>query len=47
MIIGEAVNKALTSYVRLCNYVTLNSNEPIKVAHLQKLADQSVLNGAF
>ena len=25
----------------------LNSNEPIKVAHLQKLANQSMLNGAF
>ena len=24
-----------------------NSNEPIKVAHLQKLANQSLLNGAF
>ena len=47
IIIGEAVNKALTSYIRLCNYVILNSNEPIKVAHLQKLANQSVLNAAF
>ena len=25
----------------------LNSNEPIKVAHLQKLANQSMSNGAF
>ena len=25
----------------------LNSNEPIKVAHLQKLANQSILNGAL
>ena len=25
----------------------LNASEPIKVAHLQKLADQSVLNGAL
>ena len=24
-----------------------NSNEPIKVTHLQKLANQSMLNGAF
>ena len=24
-----------------------NSNEPIKVAHLQNLANQSMLNGAF
>ena len=25
----------------------LNSNEPIKVAHLEKLANQSMLNGAL
>ena len=25
----------------------LNSNEPIKVAHLPKLANQSILNGAL
>ena len=25
----------------------LNSNEPIKVVHLQKLANQSILNGAL
>ena len=25
----------------------LNSNEPIKVVHLQKLANQSMLNGAL
>ena len=25
----------------------LNSNEPIKNAHLQKLANQSMSNGAF
>ena len=25
----------------------LNSNEPIKVAHLQKLTNQSLLNGAL
>ena len=47
MIIVEVVNNALTSYIRLCNYVMLNSNEPIKVAHLQKLANQSALNGAL
>ena len=29
------------------DYLMLNSNEPIKVAHLQKLANQSVLNGAL
>ena len=43
----KAVNNALTSYIKLCNYVIFNSNEPIKVAHLQKLANQSVLNGAL
>ena len=47
MIIVEAVNNALTSYIRLCNYATLNSNEPIKVAQLQNLANQSLLNGAL
>ena len=33
----------------ILNYVmfTLNSNGPIKVAHLQKLANQSMLNGAL
>ena len=25
----------------------LNSNEPIKIAHLQKLANQSMLEGAL
>ena len=25
----------------------LNSNKPIKIAHLQKLANQSMLNGAL
>ena len=47
MIIVEAVNNALTSYIRLCNYPTLNSNEPIKVAQLQNLANQLLLNGAL
>ena len=28
-------------------FIILNSNEPIKVAHLQKLANQSILNGAL
>ena len=43
MIIVEAVNDALTSYIRLCHYVKLSSNEPIKVAHLQI----NLLNGTF
>ena len=35
--------------MRISNYVMflLNSNEPIKVAHLQRLANQSMLNGAL
>ena len=37
MIIVETVNNALRSYNRLCNYVMINSNEPIKVAYLQNL----------
>ena len=31
------------SYIKLC-YVYVKFNEPIKVAHLQKLANQSMLN---
>ena len=33
----------------ILNYVmfTLNSNEPIKVAHLQKLTNKSMLNDAL
>ena len=45
--IVEAVNNALKNNIRLCNYVMLSSNEPIKVAYHQKLASQSVLNGAL
>ena len=45
--IVEAVNNALTNNIRLCNYAMLSSNEPIKVAYDQKLASQSVLNGAL
>ena len=41
------VNNALTGYIKLHYYVILNSNEPIKAAHLQKLASQSMLNGAL
>ena len=47
MIIVEAVNNALTSYIRLCNHAMLNSKEPVKVAHLPKLSNQSVLNSAL
>ena len=38
--------KAVKKWVIL-NYVMLNLNEPVKVAHLQKLANQSMLNGAL
>ena len=38
--------KVLTSYIKLC-YVYVNSVESIKVAHFQKLTNQSMLNGAL
>ena len=42
----KAVATFLTSFIKLCDvYVKLN--EPIKVARLQKLANQSMLNGAL
>ena len=37
------VKNVLTSHVMS----KLNSNEPIKVAYLQQLANQSMLNGAL
>ena len=36
----KAVNNALTSYIKLCKYVVLNLNKPIKVACLQYVANQ-------
>ena len=42
----KAVKKFLMSYIKLC-YVYVKFNEPIKVAHLQKLANQSMLNSAL
>ena len=42
----KAVEKFLMSYIKLC-YGYVKFNEPIKVAHLQKLSNQSVLNGAL
>ena len=42
----KAVKRFLTSYIKLC-YVYVKFNEPIKVAHLQKLANQSILNDAL
>ena len=39
----KAAKKFLMSYIKLCyNYVKFN--EPIKGVHLQKLANQSMLN---
>ena len=34
------------NYLKLC-YVYVTFNEPIKVAHLQKLANESMMNGAL
>ena len=42
----KAAKKILMSYIKLC-YVYVKFNKPIKVAHLQKLANQSMLNGAL
>ena len=42
----KTVKKFLMSYIKLC-YVYVKLNEPIKAAHLQKLANQSLLNGAL
>ena len=37
----KTVKKTLMSFIKL--YVYIKFNEPIKVAHLQKLANQSML----
>ena len=42
----KAVKIFLMSFIKL-SYVFVKFNEPIKVAHLQKLANQSMLNGAL
>ena len=42
----KAVKIFLMSYTELC-YVYVKFNEPIKVAHPQKLANQSMLCGAL
>ena len=42
----KTVNNDLTSYTKLC-FVMLNSNESIKVARLQKVANQSMLTGVL
>ena len=42
----KTVKNFLMSCIKLC-YVYVKFNEPIKAAHLQKLANQSMLNGAL
>ena len=42
----KTVKNFLMSYIKLY-YVYVKFNEPIKVAHLQKLANQSMLNGTL
>ena len=42
----KAVKNFLMNYIKLC-YVYVKFSEPIKVAHPQKLANQSLLNGAL
>ena len=41
----KVVKKNLMSYIKLC-YIYVKFDEPIKVTHLQKLINQSMLNGA-
>ena len=41
----KAVKDFLMSYINLC-YVYVKFNELIKAPHLQKLTNQSMLNGA-
>ena len=42
----KTVKKILMSYIK-SYYVHVKFNEPIKVAPLQKLANQSMLNGVL
>ena len=42
----KAVKRNLMSYIKLC-YVYVKLNEPIKAAHLQKLAHQLMLSGVL
>ena len=42
----KTVRNFLMSYIKLC-YVYVKFNEPSKIAHLQKLANQSMLTGAL
>ena len=42
----KTVKKVLMSYIKLY-YVYVKFNEPIKVAHFQKLTNRSMLNGAL
>ena len=42
----KTVKNFLMSYIKLC-YVYVKFNERIKVAYLQKLANQSMLNSAL
>ena len=42
----KAVKKNFMGYIKLC-YVYVKFDEPIKVAYLQKLVNQSMLTGAL
>ena len=42
----KTVKKIFNEIIKLC-YVYVKFNEPIKVTHLQKLANQSILSGAL
>ena len=42
----NAVNNVSMSYIKFYN-VSVNSNEAIKMAHLQRLSNQSMVNGTL
>ena len=42
----KTVKKFFNAFIKLC-YVYVKFNDSIKVPHLQKLANQSMLNGAL
>ena len=42
----KTIKKFFSEFIKLC-YVYVKFNEPIEVTHFQKLANQSMLNGAL
>ena len=42
-----SVSVPLMSYIRLCNYATLNSRKAIKVAHIYEISQSISLGGVL